>query len=320
LFFVACIPQTTNKERPLENNRIADGRTAHTLQPVEFRGNPEVPQWVHFPRLHLLLGWGPGLRETLRGSVCGLRHVFLIKPADALHTRPSVNKVIIDYQKYYGRKNLFNGHEPTLNIEGVGETSDFYRLDFSGLYLVKTTCTHGMRHDIVPEADYVVRHECTLSFGPSIILERRTRTLNAEYREKMEELGLTHEHGTGKYNARPDGMRTPEEQLFAKWVSEKKILFINRRTDELYKDGRGRSKRPADFDDRRSAVARSRLGEINRGKRDATGAPKRPLAPEELTLLTCKKIACGEAANMMFDFGTEYFCALNAQGFDLAEK
>ncbi len=213
------------------------------LQPENYRNDPDVPMWAHFPRLHLLLGWGPGIWETVGAGIAGLRHVFL--PAAEGKTAPPI-AAVIDWRDRYYMFSKLRDCAPSLEIEGVGAQCVRYRLDDLGIQPVNAPCAHGRPHAIVPDGEYRIRHECG-DAGVVLTLERRTKSLKAEHRAKMESLGLAYGPGTGKRDERPDGQRTPAEQSFAAHVAKSKAAYVERRTKELLKDP---GTRPADFAER----------------------------------------------------------------------
>ncbi|HSD12153.1 MAG TPA: hypothetical protein VLC10_01215 [Patescibacteria group bacterium] len=278
------------------------------LQPEDYRDDPYVPMWAHFPRLHLLFGWGPGIWEAVGDGIAGLRHVFL--PAAEGKAPPPIASVIDWRDRYYMFSKL-RELAPSLEIEGVGAHCVRYRLDDIGIQAVNAPCAHGRPHVIVPDGEYRVRHECG-DAGVVLTLERRTKSLKAEHRATLESLGLAYGPGTGKRDERPDGLRSPAEQAFAAHAAKTKAAYVERRVKELLKDP---GKRPADFAERAAARMRSRMGEMERRKCDSGGRPKRPYPEDELTRRTCVEIARIEATDMMFDLGREDVCALSADGF-----
>lgn len=279
------------------------------LQPSDFRAVTDVPMWAHFPRLHLLLGWGPGIWETIGAGLAGLRHVFL--PVGDGRQNPPVASVM-DWRDNYYQFSHIRDHAPSLSVEGVGR--ECVRFVFGKDGSVETApvpCPDRKPHVIAPDGEYRVRHVFEEA-GPTFTLERRTRSLKPEYRQKLESLGLSYAPGVGKRDAKPDGQRNAAEQAFVEQVSRMKASFIEKRTKELFKDP---AKRPSDFADRRAAHARRRMGEIERRKRDGSGKPKRPYAPEDLDRYTCGEIARIEARDLMFDHGSVAVCALSPAGF-----
>ncbi len=280
------------------------------LQPESFRASIDVPQWAHFPRLHLLLGWGPGIWETLDTAVFGLRHAFVPHPLN--HKHPPIAGVMICRADYYQLSTSIREHAPSLVVEGVGADCVLYGFDDVGRPAPRPApCKHGTSHVIVPDGEYRVRHAFDKD-GTTFTLERRTKALKKEYRDKLASLGLAYASGVGKRDAKPDGLRTPAEQQFAEFVAKKKDEYVRIRAEQMFAD---KKVRPADFDERKAAHVRSRMGEIGRGKRDKNGVPKRPRTEDDLVRYTCGEIARLEATQLMFDFGKEDLCVLDANGF-----
>lgn len=262
------------------------------LQPEGFRAESDVPEWVHFPLLHLLLGWGPGVWETIGDGIAGLRHVFL--PVHAAARRPPI-AAVIDWRDRYYMFSKLREQAPPLVIEGVGGRNVLFDLGDGGLKTADAPCADGAAHVIVPDGEYLVLHEHGEA-GSVITLARRTKALKAEYRAKLAALGSAE-----------DAART-----FAAHVAKTKATYVERRTKELLKDA---ARRPPDFGERMAAHVRSRMGEIERRKRDGLGRPKRPYPPDELLRRTCGEIARTEATDLMFDYGTKVVCILSADGF-----
>ncbi len=266
----------------------------HVLQPEGFRAEDDVPEWVHFPRLHLLLGWGPGIWETIDAGIAGLRHVFL--PADPDRHRPPIASVIDWRDRYYMYSKL-REQAPALVIEGVGPRNVRYDLGDGGVTASGSPCARGAMHPVVPDGEYAVRH--AFEDGDAILtLARKTRVLKAEHRAKLESLG-----------------RTPDAApAFAAYASRIKAAYAERRVKELLKEP---AKRPADFAERMAARARSRMGEMERRKRDGRGRPKLPYPQDELARCTCVEIARLEATDLMFDCGFKDVCVLSSAGVRL---
>jgi hypothetical protein len=280
------------------------------LQPESFRTDAGVPEWVHFPRLHLLLGWGPGLWETLDMAIVGLRHVFM--PVPTSPERPPVASVMIIRADYYQLSTKIREHAPPLVIESIGRTCFRYGFDRDGRPTpFPLPYADDRPRVIVPDGEYGVR-PAHGDGGATFTLERRTKALKKEYRDKLVSLGLAYESGVGKRDTKPDGLRTPAEQAFAAFVTKKKGDYVECRTRQMIGDHKVR---PADFEERKASHVRSRMGEIERCKRDASRKPKRPRTEEDLVRYTCGEIARHEATNLMFDLGNEAVCTLDASGF-----
>lgn len=280
------------------------------LQPESFRTDEDVPQWVHFPRLHLLLGWGPGLWETLDTAVFGLRHAFVPHPQNGRH--PPIAGVMICRADYYQFATEIREHAPPLDIEGVGADCVRYGFDRDGRPEPRPArCKHGKPHVIVPDGEYRVRHAFDEG-GATFTLERRTKALKQEYRDKLASLGLEYAPGVGKREMKPNRLRNAKEQSFATFVAKRKTEYVECRTKQMLGDPKVR---PADFEERKSAHVRSRQGAIERGKCDSRGRPHRPYPEDDLLRYTCGEIARLEATELMFDFGKEDLCTLDANGF-----
>jgi hypothetical protein len=280
------------------------------LQPESFRASADVPQWAHFPRLHLLLGWGPGIWDALDTAVFGLRHAFVPHPLNGKH--PPIAGVMICRADYYQLSTTIREHAPTLVVEGVGADCVRYDFDDIGRPAARPApCKHGKSHVIVPDGEYRVRHSFG-DAGPTFTLERRTKALKKEYRDRLAALGLAYAPGVGKRDTKPDGLRDSAEQQFVEFVAKKKGEYVKIRTEQMVAD---KKVRPADFDERKAAHVRSRMGEMDRGKRDKKGVPKRPRTEEDLIRHTCGEIARREATDMLFDFGREDLFTLDANGF-----
>lgn len=284
------------------------------LQPESFRSDRDVPEWVHFPRLHLLLGWGPGLWESLDMALAGLRHVFLRFPTDVKH--PPVAGLMIRRDDYYQYSTRIREHAPPLVVEGVGRECVRYAFGRDGWPEARPIPgPNGKARVIVPDGEYRVRHAFTET-GASFTIERRTKALKKEYRDKLASLGLAYASGVGKRDTKPDGLRTPAEQSFAEFVAKKKADYVECRTRQMISDHKVR---PADFEERKAAHVRSRMGEIERGKRDRRGMPKKPRPEDELIRHTCGEIARLEATNLLFDYGNEDICTLDTTGFHVCK-
>jgi len=271
------------------------------LQPTEFRAETDVPLWAHFPRLHLLLGWGPGIWETLGTRVAGLRHVFLQLSNEP--ERPPVASVM-DWRDNFHQFSKLRDLAPPLVVEGVG--AECVRFDFGRDGRVERQphrCPSKRPHVIVPDGEYRVRHTFD-GTGTRFTLELRTKSLKPELRAKREALGL-----------RPDTARRAShvaERTFAEHVKKLRGPFVDRRTREMLKDP---AKRPADFSERRAMLLRWRMGEIETRKRDASGKLRRPFPEDELLQRTCAGIAHLEARDLIFDFAVRDLCELSPAGF-----
>lgn len=285
---------------------------SYVLQPDAYRVD-DVPAWVHFPKLHLLLGWGPGLWETLGGRLAGLRQVFA--PITDDRAGPPIAGVM-DWRYNYHQFSALREHAPALTVEGVGTTC--VRFEFGrdgGIEARPHRCGHDAPHAIVPDGEYAVSHACG-DAGVVLTLERRTKSLKPAFREKLAALGLTYAPGTGKRDARPDGLRTPAEQAFVEQVSRMKSAYVAKRKKELIREP---GRRPVDFDERVAAQVRRRLGETQRNKRDSRGLPKRPWKQDDLIAHVCGEIAHLEATDLLFDYGSKDVAMLSAQGFALLQ-
>ncbi len=290
---------------------VKNKRLASIQQPIKFRDRELVPKWVHFPRLRLLLGWGPGLRETLGSSVSGLRDVII--PENAGIIRPPLKWLMTKYDEHY----LFNTRlceiAPQLSIIGVGAQCHSYRLDDTGLVKVDLNIPKNGHFSIVSDPEYAVRY-ANDEQGVVLTVLRRTRHLKKKYQVQMKQLGLAYASGTGKWSKNPDSQRTPNEQRFAEFLSAVKREYIEKRVRDLEKEPR---LRPPDFDGRCKARVRSRLGEIQRGKRDADGKNKHPYTEEALIRGTCIEIARREATDATYDFAWVDERSLTPTGFIL---
>ncbi|HTM68573.1 MAG TPA: hypothetical protein VL426_04695 [Candidatus Binatia bacterium] len=270
------------------------------LQPTEFRADPNVPMWVHFPRLHLLLGWGPGIWETIGTRVAGLRHVFL--PRDGEPERPPVASVM-DWRDNFHQFSKLRDLAPPLVIEGVG--AECVRFAFAKDGWVRPEphrCPSKRPHVIVPDGEYRVRH----AFEGSTVftLELRCRRLKPELRAKRESLGLD-----GPVEGRAGKQA---ERAFAEHIRRLTGPVVERRARELCKD---ETMRPSDFAELRAAAIRRRMGEIERRGRDAKGRSKRPYAEEDLLRLVCDAIARQEARDLVFEYEARPVCELSPAGF-----
>lgn len=271
------------------------------LQPPEFRAETDVPMWAHFPRLHLLLGWGPGIWEAIGTRLAGLRHAFL--PLGDAPERPPVASVM-DWRDNIHQFSKLRDLAPPLIVEGVG--AECVRFGFGKDGLVERQphrCPSKRPHVIVPDGEYRVRHAFD-GKGAAFTLELRTRRIKPELRAKREALGLA-----GDLRGR---LAKEAERAFVEHVNRLKGPFVERRTKEMLKDA---AKRPADFSERRAALVRWRMGEIERRKRDAAGKARRPFAEEELLRRTCDRIARLEARDLVFDYDSRDLCELSPAGF-----
>jgi hypothetical protein len=285
-------------------------RHAFVSQPDKFRHDGDVPDWIWFPNLRLILGWGHGLWETLANRLMGVRHVFFLL-GDGPRTGPAIEGLMDCRQRHFDFSPL-QGIEPPLLVEATGRPVTVrYRMgDIGRAEPAPVHCPGGL-HVIVPDGEYAVRHGVA-DEDPALALCRRERTLKPQFQTKLAELGLRYESGVGKRDVRPDGQRTPPEQAFAEWVARYKHAFIARRTAELMKD---EAARPADFAAMRAAHVRARTGAIQRRKRDGKGVPHRPYKEEDLLRRTCGEVARREATAMMFDARWHEIAVLTAGGF-----
>ena len=279
------------------------------LQPHDYRRGLGGPEWVFFPHLGLLLGWGSGLREVLGQGLFGLRNIYVLSHED---------RYLLEFGRFIAHfdlhhKELCKQHLPYF-VEYIG---------FHGIAL----CPHGANYDwklahtsqpslshiLEADKDYRVTHSSPGNI-PSLVLERRRKVLKPEFRQKMIELGLSHEHGVGKREKDLDGkrsQRTPEEQQFTVFLDTVKKEYVGQRTAELLIS---HEKRPAHFDVIRDQAFRRRQGEVQRHKLDGDGVPYRIFSPRELEQRTCEVVAKSEAADSVFEHHWHPLYLLHADG------
>ncbi len=277
------------------------------LQGLRHRRIPEKPDWLFLPKLHLLLGWGQGLWDL--PNLMSIRHAFFLQ--SVAQPTPPIESVL-DCRRRHFEYSPQRGTEPPIVIEGSGmHTAIRYELNAIGRVEEKHVRCPGDIHVIVPGGEYAVRHD-PLGDDVGLSLCRRVRTLKPQFQGLMKTFGLVYEPGVGKRGAKPDGQRTPQEQEFAEWMSKFKAQYIEGRVPKLMKDP---AARPADFDALRLAHIRSRLGAIQRGKRDSTGKPHRPYTDDALLRVTCGEVAGREATEQMFDASWTPVISYSSKGF-----
>jgi len=154
------------------------------------------------------------------------------------------------------------------------------------------------------------RIKCAIDYHGTneVRLDRRVRTLKAEYRQKMAELDLPYEPGSGigSRPKKPVGgkrpLRSANEHAFCVWVSERKDAFVAERRRELIERP---VSRPMDFDDVMNDAKRSHDADVAKGRRDDNGDRYVPLTEAQLIERAAGMIARGEASKSMFEIGYE---------------
>lgn len=275
---------------------MLDNRIETVEQPWSFRADKARPDWLFFPRLHLQLGWGPGIRESFRDHLQGLRTVVIPERADI--SRPPLKWLFAWHDQHFLFKTRLRENAPCLAIYSAGPRPQSYQLGMDGLYKVDVDSPIKGMFPVGASPDFGVRH---VDDGPyqTLVLAKRTRRLKAKYQERMKKFGLVYAHGTGKHDRRAGDLRTPDEKRFVEFITVIKREYVEKRVRELEKHP---GLRPPNYDERRKAYIRSRQGEILRGKRNGEGASKRPYTEEQLTQCVCTEVARQESDQEMFDF------------------
>lgn len=270
--------------------------TNHILQPEQYRpvvesalwGQQKNPRWIFYPDLHLLLGWGDGIWETLGEKLSGVKYCFNLS-AD-LETVVAIESFRAWHTDYH--KNAAN--RPTLSIyynNHCRHKCDDHVLDFESMYRVQHLVLMRMEFDPIPCCS----------------LEVRTKVLKPEHRLVMEKFGLVYEPGTGRIRLgggeRRD--RNELEQRWATYVSRIKAEYVEKRATALLADP---SCRPPQFALARQKMIRSRAGEIERGKKNGQGLPHIEYTKEELDRGAAHGIARKEATDSMCDFSWKHVC------------
>jgi len=262
---------------------------------------PEDAAWVHFPKLHLLLGWSVDAPAKLGETAFGLRHVmsgYLFRPADL----DEVTYLLKDRRRHYAASSVA-GDEPVLHFRTfVRSTSVHFVehfLDEEGRVAKKSfPLERSGRIQVTHDGQAWVRVHFEGSVA-QFTVERRMRRMADWAKAKLAEYGLEYAPGVGKRANKPDGLRDPNEQKFARDVSQYKEQFAKRRAEEMRNDA---STRPADFAEQVSAQARTCIGEIERGKRDRDGNLKTMPSDEALAERVIMNIARYEATQQLFDY------------------
>ncbi len=274
-----------------------DNRLEFIQQPWGFRRDKTQPDWLHFPRLRLLLGWGPGIREYFRkSSLSGLRTIVIPESADI--SRPPLVWLMTWYDEHFLFNTRLRENAPPLAVFSAGKQNQCFRLGDEGLHKTELDSTIKGLFPVSTSPEFGVRHAVD-DDGSRLVLVQRSKRLKAKYQERMKQFGLVYAPGTGKRDNSPDDQRTPSEQHFVEFISAIKHEYIEKRARELEKHP---GLRPPNYEERRKAHIRSRLGEMQRGKCDREGRSKRPYTEEALTKRVCGEIARLESTNEMYDF------------------
>lgn len=266
----------------------------HTLQPDQFRTR-DIADWAHFPYLHLLLGFGPGVMETLGEKICGLRNVFVHVVPNAM---PS--KLVIEYVENCWEQWPVPGFTPSLMIE-YASPKNFARFTENGDEASAFYARNCGPHDLCVDG-WRVAHQ---GFGVDCVfmLQQQKKNLRPELIEEMKNRGLDYARGTGKRADRPDRQRTPDEQEFAKFVSVWKQEYIIRRLDILL---RLPSSRPPDWGELVRRHAREDFGkttqsEVRAARTKHDGRVRKKRTRDQLIESACRAVAHREASAAVFD-------------------
>lgn len=291
------------------------------LQPEEYRTSDQkqVSAWAFFPNLRLLFGWGDGLWETLGDRMSAVRTAFVIvKPS-----RPIQREL----EAFFGWLDSYDERRPPMPfyaraLQDSGH--DCLRLHANDICTTfagpPRHALHGQdsHHPLEANANYRVAHAVSDDRRICLTVEQRFKTLKPEFTAKMDELGLAHEHGTGKRaqpkpadQKRERRQRDGNEQAFVRYVEDRKEGYRVTRVLDLLGDP---ASRPARFIVQMAELERSRSEAIARGKRDNGGTPYRPYTEDELLLATCHSVVAAEATDLAFDYAWRPVRAFDARG------
>lgn len=274
------------------------------LQPEEYR-HVEAPEWVFLPNLRLLLGWGPGLWETLGDRMSAVRSMFVIlnKRRPGLEEMEGFFRWLVRYDAdrppmpFYARF-LDDGTCGTLRANDI--CRHFAGPDSHKLH------DPACGHPIEANENYRVTHHVSEDQILSLVVEKRTKSLKPEFQAKMGEFGLAHARGTGRRAERKPAdqkrvrrQRDGSEQAFAEYLDGLKAEYRAVHVLELLGEP---ASRPHRFLIRMAELERGRLEAVARGKNDNDGVPYRPYEADELLLETCHSIASAEATDLAFDY------------------
>ncbi len=289
------------------------------LQPEHFRFEG-APRWAFFPRLRLLLGWGDGLQETLGDQMTAIRTVFCL----AQHAPPPVTAI----GNFITWLEAYDAERPPMpfyaRVLDVSMCRHLYTNDLCTSFEGPVEHAHqgyGSNHPIEANANYRVAHGVHDDGRLWLSIEKRFKTLKPEFEAKMIELGLPHEHGTGKRSQpkpanekRTRRQRNPNEQAFAAYLTEIKNNHVALRVPELLLDAKSR---PPRFLVQMAELERSRMEAVACGKNDNNGVPHRDYTEEELLHATCHSIASAEATDLAFAYAWSPVCQFDDRGFTM---
>lgn len=274
------------------------------IQPEEYRTSDrkQAPEWVFFPNLRLLFGWGDGLWETLGDRMYAVRTFFLIKQGLAPEIAPTPPGV----QEFFD----------WLDVEDAGRLPMPFYARVLGAFdcaLMRTNliCSyyagqltdaiHGagaQHHPLEADEHYRVAHGVSEDRYVYLAIERRTKKLKPELEALRRGLGLD-EAG---------------RKAFADHVAQMKLACREHRIVELLTDPHAR---PPSFLVEAALQVRIRDNEVQRGKLDAAGVKQRPYTTEELIDRTANAIADTEATALVSDYAWHPVRTFDARGLTL---
>lgn len=274
------------------------------LQPAEYR-REDAPEWVFVPSLRLLLGWGEGLWETLGDRMTAVRTLCLVwNPGGA---------ALEELRAFFRWIDRYDADRPPMpfyaRILDDASCQALHANDVCKAFVGPSAHALNDRacgHPIEANEEYRVTHEVSEDRLLQLFVEKRTKSLKAEFRAKMEGFGLEPVRGTGRRSERKPAdekrvrrLRNESEQAFAKHLDGLKQGYHAKRLLQLLE---APAARPPRFLVRMAELERSRLEAVARGKHDNDGMPYRAYRADELVAATCHSIASSEATEIAFDY------------------
>lgn len=270
------------------------------VQPQEFRRTPSVPEWVCFPRLGAILGWGPGIFKALgwktpQDRVCGLRQGVIFR-GDRDFT---LDEEINDFALWLDEQDRRNTRplDMFLLLDSSGSTDFLYGYSLWRSMDGNRPFPDGQEFFLDADEDYRFLLART-GADCHVALQKRSKRLSDRCREKRLEFGLPVDQSEGLRRKGSD-TRSDSEKNYGLWVTALKVEYIKTREPQLLADA---AMRPQRFDFVRQRLLREREGEIKRGKKGLDGNLKVPYKETDLIVQACHDVARLEAVDLAFTY------------------
>lgn len=170
---------------PSETPRVRDPRPSFLEQPIEFRSDPAVPEWVYFPSLHALFGLGAGLRETFRnGMFYGVRNIFVLG-TDLEKMTPSPILLAEQHQRHYAHNTKLRDHLPPLVVDCTDGERLHRMMETSSGYEVVPSARVKPR-TLSARIDYAVGTSKNADDQAEFTLFRRIQRLKPDWSKKRD--------------------------------------------------------------------------------------------------------------------------------------